>query len=302
MNAKFARAVRRKARLRLGIMGPSGSGKTMGALKLAFGLCAPEKVFFIDTERGSASLYAHLGAFNVLEMDNDYSPQAYTTAIHAAEGEGAEVIIIDSLSHAWEGKGGALDMVEAATARQKSGNSYTAWREVTPHHRELVDAMLQSPAHIVACLRVKVEYSLEEVNGKKVPKKVGLAPIQRAGLEYEFSALFELDETHHAIASKDRTSIFDSKRFQVDTDAGNKLRAWLESGEVVQPKPVAVVFEAEAPRAPQTNIQTATALLIGAQTLDELKAAWSKITPDIQKSLEVLKNQRKAVIEARGNE
>lgn len=292
----FVKAERKRAKLRLGIMGPSGSGKTYGALQIAKGLGG--SVFFIDTERGSASLYSHLLDFQVCELENDFSPQAYTKAIHEAEAAGASVIVIDSLSHAWEGQGGALDMVEAATARQKSGNSYTAWREVTPHHRALVDAMLQSPAHIIMCLRVKTEYTLEDVNGRKVPKKIGLAPIQRAGIEYESTTFFEVDDSHHAVTTKDRTGMFDSKRFQLSDKVGADLKAWLDSGKAIEPKPAPMPSPApaNAKEATADELHAATeaaAKLHQARDIEELRIAWTLVPANLRPSLESLKNQIK---------
>ena len=289
---QFGTATRRKARLRLGIMGPSGSGKSWGALEVAAGLAPMDKVFVVDTERGSASLYADKGGFQVCELTDDFSPATYTAAIKAAEGAGAEVIILDSLSHAWEGVGGALDMVEAATARSKSGNSYTAWKEVTPAHRALVDAILQSPAHIIATLRVKTEYVIEkDERGKSMPRKVGLAPIQRAGLEYEFSVFLDLNDAHMATPSKDRTGLFDGKVFQLGRDTGAKLKAWLESGAepkpMPAPSPVADVAAAADVLAPYASkLQACT-------TLDDLKLEWDRVPSALKAGLTTMKDEIK---------
>jgi hypothetical protein len=293
---QFGTATRRKAKLRLGIMGPSGSGKSWGALEVAGGLASAwDKVFVVDTERGSASLYAQKGAYQVAELSDDFSPATYTSAIKAAEGAGAEVIVLDSLSHAWEGVGGALDMVEAAQARSKSGNSFTAWKEVTPAHRALVDAILQSTAHIIVTLRVKTEYVIEkDERGKSTPRKVGLAPIQRAGLEYELGTFFDVDEAHMATVSKDRTGLFDGKRVQLSKEVGKQFRAWLDSGAEPLPQP--------AP-APAADLAAATDSLLpwasklqAAETLDALKAAWESIPNGLKPALEKTKNEVKSHI------
>lgn len=204
MPTPFTKAVRSQARARIALMGPSGSGKTYTALVAASTL--GKRIGVIDTERGSAALYADRFTF---EFDTcalqTFAPQTYVDAIHAAEDAGYDVIVIDSLTHAWTGKGGALEMVEQATARSKSSNSFAAWREVTPAHNALVDAMLQSPCHIVATMRTKTEYVLEEDDrGRKVPRKIGMAPIQRDGLEYEFTVVGDMDHMHRLVITKSR--------------------------------------------------------------------------------------------------
>lgn len=226
MAVKFHRAQRKKAKLRLGIAGPAGSGKTFSALQMAFGLGGP--VAMIDTERGSGELYCHLGEYDVCTLEAPFTPEKYVEAIKSAEAAGYGVIIIDSLTHAWAGTGGVLDI--HGYAADKAGNSWTAWRHVTPRHNELVDAMLQSKCHIIATLRSKMDHIQTTENGKTVIKKVGLNPIQRDGMEYEMTVFLEIDHSHMASASKDRTSIFDGQVFKPNTETGRKLLAWLESG------------------------------------------------------------------------
>jgi len=227
---QIRKAERRKAKLRLGISAPSGAGKTYSSLLIAYGLTGDwEKIGLIDTENGSGDLYAHLGDYLVLTLEPPYTPLRYVEAIKAFEAAGVDCIIIDSLSHAWAGEGGALDIQGAASA--KTGNSYTAWREVTPMHNALVNAMLQSKCHIIATMRAKTEYILEEnEKGKKVPRKVGLAPIQRDGMEYEFTVMLDLSHQHIASATKDRTGLLDGQYFKPSIETGQKLLEWLEQG------------------------------------------------------------------------
>ncbi|WP_238492532.1 ATP-binding protein [Desulfotruncus alcoholivorax] len=232
MPVKFQRAQRKKARLRLAIAGPAGSGKTYSALLIAFGL--GDRIALIDTERGSGELYAHLGEYDVCTLEAPFTPEKYVEAIRAAESAGYQIIIIDSLSHAWAGPGGVLD-IHGHTA-DKSGNSWTAWRQVTPRHNELVDAMLLSRCHIIATLRSKMEHVQTSENGKTVIKKVGMNPIQRDGLEYEFTVFWDLDNSHTASASKDRTGLFDGQVFKPALEVGGKLLEWLESGTETQPR------------------------------------------------------------------
>jgi len=216
----------------LGISAPSGAGKTYSSLLIAYGITGDwSKVGLIDTENGSGDLYAHLGEYMVLTLEAPYTPDRYIQAIKAFEEAGAEVIIIDSLSHAWAGEGGVLDIQAAITAASRSGNSYTAWREVTPKHNALVNAMLQSKCHIIATMRAKTEYVQEKnEQGKTEIKKVGLAPIQRDGMEYEFTIMLDLSHNHIASASKDRTCLFDGQYFKPSVETGKKLLEWLETG------------------------------------------------------------------------
>lgn len=238
----FHRAERRKARLRLAILGPSGSGKTYSSLLIAFGLGG--KVAMLDTERGSGELYAHLGEYDVAQPAF-FHPREYIKIIKGAEAAGYNVLVIDSLSHAWAGSGGLLEEVDK---RRGSGNDFAAWRNVTPEHNALVEAMLQSPMHIIATMRTKQEYVLEEVvkNGRtvKVPKKVGLQPVQRDGLEYEFTCVLDVDlDRHMASASKDRTGLFDGQLFTITQETGHNLLAWLESGTDTPPPPPVPQFQ-----------------------------------------------------------
>ena len=227
--AQFRKAERRKAKLRCGIAGPSGSGKTFSSLLMAFGLGG--RVALIDTENGSGDLYAHLGNYDVCPITAPFIPDKYIAAIKAAEEAGYDVIIIDSLSHAWAGEGGLLDM-QGKIADSGKGNSYTAWRTVTPKHNALVEAMLQSKCHVIATVRSKQDYvqQKDEKTGKTEIKKVGMAPVQREGMEYEFTVFFDLTIEHIASASKDRTSLFDSRYIKPTSELGKELLAWLNTG------------------------------------------------------------------------
>lgn len=211
MNFVFNQAseVRAGLRARVALVGPSGSGKTYTALQIAHGIQRAEekrgaeapKICVLDSENRSAARYSHLCDYAHCVIP-DYSPKTYTAAIKAAEKAGFGIIIIDSLSHAWRG---ALDEVDKHAARSK-GNSYAAWRHVTPMHNGLVDAMLQSRAHIVVTMRAKTEYVMEQDSrGKMVPRKIGLAPVQRDGVEYEFDLVADIEiDTHNFITSKSR--------------------------------------------------------------------------------------------------
>lgn len=225
---QIRKAERRKAKLRLGIAAPSGAGKTYSALLMAFGLGG--KIGLIDTEHGSGDLYADLGDYDIIPIEAPYSVIKYTQAIKEFEKAGYSTIIIDSLSHAWSGDGGLLD--KQGKMADRGTNSFAAWRTITPEHNSLVDAMLSSPCHIIATMRAKQEYVLETNDkGKQQPKKVGLAPVQREGMEYEFTVMLDVDMNHIASASKDRTSLFDGQYFKISQETGKTLLAWLEMGK-----------------------------------------------------------------------
>lgn len=229
----FVKAQRKRAKARIGLVGPSGAGKTYSALNLAFGLAPEGRVALVDTEHGSGSLYADLGAYDVLELAAPFTTESYLQAIAAAQDSGYDCLIIDSLSHAWAGPGGLLEYVDNLSA---SKNKYTAWRDATPRHNALVEAMLRSPLHIIATMRAKTEYVLSEQGGRPVAKKVGMAPVQREGMDYEFTLVFDLEgEKHLAAVSKDRTSLFDGFCGQLTREHGRQLRAWLDAGVEDEP-------------------------------------------------------------------
>ncbi|PKG31698.1 MAG: hypothetical protein CW742_12040 [Methanoregula sp.] len=182
------------------------------------------------TENSSAEFYAQMGEYDVCVLQAPFTAQKYTDAIHAAERAWYNVIIIDSLSHAWAGEGGLLDLKDNIAKTSKSGNSFTAWKDVTPLHRGLVDAMLQSPCHIIATMRSKTEYVIDtDDRGRSFPRKIGMAPVQREGMDYEFTLVFDIDAAHIATASKDRTSLFTGKSFQPSAETGRQLKEWLET-------------------------------------------------------------------------
>jgi len=253
---QFKKATKKQVKARIAIAGPSGSGKTYTGLVAATALAQGGQIAVIDTERGSASLYSDYFDFDVLELEPPFSPQVYKQAIRAAEDAGYGVILIDSLSHAWEGEGGALDLADEATARQRTPNSYTAWREVTPLHREMVDAMLQSKAHIVATMRSKTEYAIENTNGKTNIRKVGMAPIQRAGMEYEFTVVGDMDVDNKIVISKSRFAPLQGKvQAKPDVNFFKPFVDWLNSGDadVEAPKPTQKQAPKQAPQRPSAK-------------------------------------------------
>jgi len=242
-------AQRSKAKLRLGISGPAGSGKSMSSLLMAYGITGDwSKITVIDTENNSADLYAdydhngiQIGVFNVCPISTPYTPEKYIAAIKECEGAGDEVIIIDSLTHAWAGEGGLLDKKGQIEKSGRPGvNSWTAWRDITPMHNRLVESILTSKCHIIATLRAKMEHVQEKdpSTGKTVVRKIGMNPIQRDGMEYEFTVFIDVDQDHNATSSKDRTSLVDGLVFRPGVDTGKSFLAWLETGvDIPEPKP-----------------------------------------------------------------
>jgi hypothetical protein len=227
---KLQQAERKQAKIKLGLQSPSGAGKTYSALLLAYGLINDwSKIAVIDTENHSADLYAHLGNYQVLALEQPFTPERYMEAIEICEKAGMEVIIIDSISHEWEGSGGILDIHGAMM-----GNSFTNWSKVTPRHNAFIQKILQSNSHIIATIRSKQDYVLSEKNGKMVPEKIGLKGVTREGLDYEFTLVFELDLKHQATATKDRTGLFmDKPSFMISSDTGQLILNWCRSGKTL---------------------------------------------------------------------
>lgn len=221
----FKKAERKQAKLRLALAGPSGSGKTYSALLLAQGLGG--RIAVIDTEHGSASLYADIADFDTLELHAPYSPERYVDAITAAEQAGYSVLIIDSYSHEWTGSGGCLESNEKLAHQKFKGNTWAAWNETTPRHRRLTDKILTSSLHIICTMRSKTETVQGE--GKKI-LKLGMKSEQRDGTDYEFTVVLDLThDGHTAMASKDRTKLFEEPEL-ITEETGRRLLAWLSSG------------------------------------------------------------------------
>lgn len=237
---KIESATREQIRFRISLVGASGSGKTYSALKLAHGLIDDwNKIVVIDTEQKSSSFYSSLGPFRVIGFPAPHDPKRYVEAIQFAECQpSVEVIIIDSISPEWDA---VLDI------HQKFGGKFQDWAKTTPLHKKFVDAMLLSPKHIIATMRAKSDWQMDkdENSGKAKITKLGLKPVQRENLDYEFSVEFRLNENHLATVSKDRTGLFsDTVPFQISEEVGRLLASWNSGG--VSPK---VDNTREAPRA-----------------------------------------------------
>lgn len=231
--AQLRKASRKKAKIRLGLSGVAGGGKTYSALLIGHGMCKDwSKIALIDTENGSGDLYCHLGEYNVLPLYAPFTPEKYTAAIKECEAAGMEVIIIDSITHEWDGKGGCLEIVDQVASGSNSKNSYVAWGKVTPRHQAFVDSILSSSAHIIATVRRKQDYEMtKDAHGKMQVEKAGLREVTRDGWEYELTINLQLDTAHLAKASKDRTGLFmDKPEFIPTEDTGRMIAEWCETG------------------------------------------------------------------------
>lgn len=221
-------ATRTKAKIRLGLSAVSGGGKTYSAILIAKGLSKGDlsKVAIIDTENGSADLYAHMGNYNVFTLNAPFSPERYIDAIKTCEDAGMNVIIIDSITHEWDGKGGCLQIQE------QLGGKYQDWAKVTPRHQAFIDAILQSKCHVITTVRRKQDYEMtKDAGGKMKVEKAGLKEVTREGFEYELTANIELDIRHNATALKDRTGLFmDQPQFIPSEETGKLLLQWCENG------------------------------------------------------------------------
>lgn len=223
----FQKAKRVDTKFKVAMTGPSGSGKTYSALTFAKGFGG--KIAVLDTENMSSNLYADKFEFDVVPVSAPYSVEKYISIMQESIKAKYDVLIIDSLSHAWTGSGGVLDQKTQLDA--KGGNSYTNWARFTPLQERLIETIKSAPINIIATMRSKQGYVIKEnEQGKKVPVKVGLEPIQRDGVEYEFWIVFDMLMNHHYQTSKDRTGMYDGKSHLITEDTGKQLKTWITKG------------------------------------------------------------------------
>jgi hypothetical protein len=225
---ELRKATRKTVKLRLGLSGASGFGKTYSALLLAYGMTGDwSKIAVIDTENGSAELYSDFGEYNVLPLIAPYTPERYITAIKTCESAGIEVIIIDSITHEWDGKGGCLDI------QTSLGGKYQDWAKVSPRHQAFIESILQSKCHVITTVRRKQDYEMtKDSQGKVKVEKVGTKEVTRDGYEYELTLNFEfVNDSHLVKASKDRTGLFmNQPEFVITSETGEIIKKWCDTG------------------------------------------------------------------------
>lgn len=263
----FAPAYREQVRLRLALMGLSGSGKTMSSLATAASISheirkrgGDGRIAVVDTERESVKLYAMSRAerrkYDTMSVDDGYeyiksirkfpidvdlmssfSPLAYVDKIRDAAREGYDVTVLDSISHAWAGTGGALE--RKGKIEDRGGNSWTAWRTITPEHNAFIDAMLSTPSHLIVTMRMKAQHAMEVENGKPKIVDLGAEEIQRDGLRYEFTLVAQIDQDHVATIVKSRLdgAIASGDRFdRPGAEFGRRIYAWVNDGDEPAPR------------------------------------------------------------------
>lgn len=241
------KATKEKSKLRMAFIGPSNSGKTYSMLRVALEVAQScpasetnpnaQRLLMIDTEHGAASKYSHDFDFDTIKLEK-YGPEIYTEAIKFGQSKGYGAIGIDSLSHAWSGAGGALEQVNKIAEKSSSGNTFTAWGKITPLQNAMIDAILQCTSHIFVSMRSKTETVLQpDERGKMVPRKLGMAPIQREGLEYEFDVVGELNHEHVLSITKTRCTDLDGRDFhKPGSELAEILIAWLNDGVEAKPR------------------------------------------------------------------
>lgn len=230
----FEEATKKAAKARIALTGPAGSGKTYTALMLAFGL--GEKVAVIDTERGSASKYVGRNGWRFKTMKpTSFAPLSLVEHLGKAAGAAFDVAVIDSLSHYWEGTDGMLQQVD----RRSGANKFASgWKVMRPEEQRMLDAILAFPGHVIITLRVKTEYVLEtNERGKQEPRRVGLKPIQRDGIEHEFDVVGDLDLSNTLTVSKTRIEGVDMgcAYLKPGVELAAKVAEWLADGAPVPP-------------------------------------------------------------------
>ena len=266
---QFTKSVARREQVKLmiGLTGPSGSGKTFSALQMAYGITGDwKKIAVADTENKSALYYAgeQTGEWQHIPfpptMPQGYHPHNWCQLIRFVERDPSiEVLILDSISHEWEGAGGCLDLVD------RIAKGFAGWKTVTPLHNDFIDTMRHSRLHIIATMRSKTDYVVEQnEKAKATPRKVGLKSSQREGTDYEFGIIFDIEISHLATASKDRTGLYAARGpFTITPETGRELLRWANSGLAPSHTP---------PPAPAPSVQQASeAIYLGE---DESERRW----------------------------
>ncbi len=235
----FRKAKRENIYTKVALMAPSGGGKTYSSLRIATGMREALKemgietgIAMLNTEASRGSYYSNEFEYDILDVASPHNPEKYIDYINDAVKAGYKILIMDSTSHEWEGKGGCLEL------HAQAGGTYQAWAKVTPRHNKFIEAIADSPIHIIATMRGKDQYAMETSDsGKLNVKKLGVGSKQREGFEYEFTATFLLDQkTNMATAQKDNTHIFENDVETLLSEThGKRLIEWANSGDGYTP-------------------------------------------------------------------
>lgn len=278
------KAARQKAKIRLGLSAASGAGKTYSSILIAKGLAGGDlsNVAIIDTENGSADLYAELGDYNVLTLRPPFTPEKFISAIKECEKAGMEVIIIDSITHEWEGEGGCLDIYNSL------GGKYQDWAKITPRHQKFIDAIVQSPVHMITTVRRKQDYDMvKDGSGKVKVEKVGMKEVTRDGYEYELTINLDIDMNHMATASKDRTGLFMGRHsFMPSEQTGELIKEWCESGAEPLPsaEELAKRLTIKEAKAQAEEIKAAIKDLLDCESIADLKSLKDQLPAYVKKN------------------
>lgn len=277
----FVKATKKQAKLRLNLSGPAGAGKTYSALAIASGLGG--KVALVDTERGSASKYADKFDFDVEEIYDDYNPKRLMATLDQAALGKYDVVVVDSLSHFWNGKGGFLDLVDAEVQDMKNrGNkpdSFAAWKKITPIYNSLIQKLLGFPGHLICTARAKMDYEKQTEGGKTKVVKIGLAPELREGWQYEFDVEGTLTDENVLVVGKTRCPELKGKTFpNPGADVANILKRWLDDGAVAPETPVAQPVQQPANDSGlEDKVRRCLAEIAGAKNREALEAIGQRI-------------------------
>lgn len=279
--ALFAKAVKHESKLRLAVTGPSGSGKTYTSLAIASALADGNPVAVVDTEHGSASKYADLFAFDVVNMVAPFHPDRFVEMIREAAASGYAVIVLDSLTHAWQGTGGMLDLVDEIAKRKTGGNGFAAWKDATPIQNRLIDAIVGAPIHVIATMRSKQDYVQDKDDrGKTQIRKVGMAAQQREGFEYEFDVVMDMDIDNNGIVSKTRCPALTARVFsKPGRDVAGILADWLRGAPAPTPanNAPATITPPPAPQNGNGNGGSSAPATLDAKTLRHLHAVGNSL-------------------------
>lgn len=255
MTFTIAPAKRKAVPMLVSLAGVSGSGKTYSALLLAAGLAGKGgSVGFLDTENGRGSMYADSpgimaalpNGYEIAEMREPFTPARYTEAVEAFEAHGCKVLVIDSMTHEWEGYGGCSDIAE-----NNKLMGMPNWAKAKMEHKRMMNALLASSMHLIFCLRAREKTAIiKDSNGKEqfVPK--GLQPVQEKNFVFEMTLSLLLEEgTHRPVITKcpePLLTLFAGEQPLVTKEMGVKLRAWAEGGAPTQEDPAALASQALA--------------------------------------------------------